>query len=54
MTQQEQQYIVQIKNTLMEVSTKGQDTILMSECLKALTSLVNSPIEVDIEKDKEE
>lgn len=54
MTQQEQQYLTQIKNTLMEVSTKGQDTILMSECLKALTSLINSPVEVDTEKNKEE
>lgn len=47
MTKLEQNYLKQIQNTLMEVSVKGQDIILMSECLKALTSLINSPVETE-------
>lgn len=46
MTKQEQNYLVQIQNTLMEINTKGNDTILMSECLKAINSLcVSEPTE---------
>lgn len=53
MTKPEQNYLKQIQNTLMEVSTKGQDTILMSECLKALSTLVNSPAEAEKEAEEE-
>lgn len=50
MTKQEQTYVQQIKNTLMEISTKGADTILMSECLKALNTLCATPIEEEQEE----
>lgn len=51
MTKNEQTYLQQIQNTLMEVSVKGNDTILMSECLKALQSLIAAPVEGEQEEE---
>ena len=45
MKKAEQDYLKQIYATLMEVSTKGQDTIMMSECLRALSTLTVVPLE---------
>lgn len=51
MTKSEQTYLQQIQNTLMEISVKGNDTLLMSECLKAMQSLINAPIEGEQEEE---
>lgn len=39
MTEQELQQLGKIYNTLTLVSTKGEDTVTMAECLKALKAL---------------
>lgn len=52
MTQQEQNLLNRINVTLMEISTKGQDTILMSECLKAIGSMLSAPVEVEAEQEE--
>lgn len=51
MTKQEQAYLQQIQNTLMEVSVRGNDTLLMSECLKAIQSLIAAPVEGEQEEE---
>lgn len=33
--------LIQIYNALGTISTKGQDTITMAECLKAMIELIN-------------
>lgn len=39
MTQQQLTQLGKIYNTLGLISTKGEDTVIMAECLKALKSL---------------
>lgn len=51
MQKAEQDYLKQIYATLMEVSTKGQDTIMMSECLRALSTLTVVPVEETAEEE---
>ena len=51
MQKAEQDYLKQIYATLMEVSTKGQNTIMMSECLRALSTLTVVPLEETIEEE---
>ena len=54
MTEQELKQLGKIYNTLTLVSTKGEDTITMAECLKALKALYqelkNKPVETSIEE----
>ena len=45
MKKAEQDYIKQIQAALMEISTKGQDTLVMSECLRALSTLATMPVD---------
>ena len=45
MKKAEQDYIKQIQAALMEISTKGQDTLVMSECLRALSTLAAMPVD---------
>lgn len=41
MNNQELTQLNQIYNTLLMVSTKGQDTVLMGQCIYAMEQLVN-------------
>ena len=34
-----------IYNTLLEISTKGEDTLVMADCLRALEQVVNQVIQ---------
>lgn len=45
MKKAEQDYIKQIQAALMEIPTKGQDTLVMSECLRALSTLATMPVD---------
>lgn len=42
-----------IYNTLLEISTKGDDTVLMGECLKAFKNFIMTKKE-EIEKKEED
>lgn len=42
MNNQELTQLNQIYNTLLMVSTKGQDTVLMGQCIYAMEQLVNT------------
>ena len=46
-TQEQFELLQRIYNTMLEINTKGQDTLIMSDCLRALDSLIqvieNSP-----------
>ena len=50
MKKAEQDYLKQIQATLMEISTKGQDTLMMSECLRAIGALTTMPINEEEEE----
>ena len=43
MTQIEQEQITRIYNTLLLISTKGEDTIIMADCLRAISSMLQAP-----------
>ena len=53
MTQEQAFQLTRIYNTLLIVGTKGEDTIIMGDCLKAFKSLLPE-IEIIEEKEKEE
>ena len=50
MQKAEQDYLKQIQATLMEISTKGQDTLMMGECLRAIGVLTTMPINEEEEE----
>lgn len=50
MSEQNKQ-LAQIYNILMSISTKGEDTIRMANCLGALYNVINAP---QVEDDAEE
>lgn len=49
--------LVKIYNTLLTISTKGEDTLTMAECLKALRQSImemsSAPVENKEENNKE-
>ena len=51
MTQEEIQFLANIHNALMQIETKGENTIIMSTCLNGLKTFVESKIK---ENQKEE
>lgn len=53
MTQELKEQLFQIYNALMSISTKGEDSIIMVQCLQALSYLINN-YSNDIEAIKEE
>lgn len=42
MTKEQKTTIARIHNTLAEIATKGRDTLLMADCLKALENLYSA------------
>lgn len=42
MTQELKEQLFQIYNALMSISTKGEDSITMVQCLQALSYLINN------------
>ena len=53
MTQEQMTQYVRIYNTLMDINTKGNDTLIMADCLRALKALGES-IKIVEEKVAEE
>lgn len=53
MTQEQAVQLSRIYNTLLLVGTKGEDTIIMGDCLKAFKNLLPE-IKIDENKEKEE
>ena len=51
MTQEQATQLTRIYNTLLLVNTKGEDTIIMGDCLKALKNLMP---QISIIEDKKE
>ncbi len=51
MKQEQHNLLTQIYNYLMSIDTKGENTLIMSECLKAMQFLLQQPI---AEEDKQE
>ena len=49
MTMMEQEQLTRIYNTLMLISTKGEDTLIMADCLRAIQQLTEAPMEVSVE-----
>ena len=43
--------LIQIYNTLLMVSTKGEDTMVMSDCLRALKAYIEQGIREQQEKE---
>ena len=52
MTQEQVNQVIRIYNTLCTVATKGEDTIIMGDCLRAMHTLAQE-IQI-IENDKSE
>ena len=52
MTQEQMNQFVRIYNTLCTVATRGEDTIIMGECLRAMQTLAQE-IQI-VEDDKSE
>ena len=44
MKEQDTNFLKVLYNTLSLVSTKGEDTILMGECLKQLRDFIDNPV----------
>lgn len=49
MTMMEQEQLTRIYNTLMLISTKGEDTLIMADCLRAIQQLAEAPMEASVE-----
>lgn len=47
MTKMQQEQLARIYNTLLLISTKGEDTLIMAECLRAMQDMINAPMAVD-------
>ena len=50
MKEQDTNFLKVLYNTLSLVSTKGEDTILMGECLKQLRDFINRLVDLQEEK----
>ena len=48
MTQMQQEQLTRIYNTLMLISTKGEDTLIMADCLRAIQELTQEPFLEDV------
>ena len=48
MTQMQQEQLTRIYNTLMLISTKGEDTLIMADCLRAIQELAREPFLADV------
>lgn len=46
MTQSQKEQLTRIYNTLMLISTKGEDTLVMADCLRAIQQLYNEETSV--------
>ena len=44
-TKEQVEQLSRIYNTLLEISTKGEDTLVMADCLRALEQVVNQVIQ---------
>lgn len=53
MKEQDINFLKVLYNTLSLVSTKGEDTILMGECLKQLRDFINRLVDLQEEKNSE-
>ena len=52
MTYEKLETLSRIYNTLLLISTKGEDTIIMADCLKAIKNFViNEQKELEIEEE---
>lgn len=40
-TKEQVEQLTRIYNTMLEISTKGEDTLVMADCLRALSQVVN-------------
>lgn len=46
--------LTRIYNTMLLINTKGEDTIIMSDCLKALRSFIASVEQEQVQNQQEE
>ena len=44
-TKEQVEQLSRIYNTLLEISTKGEDTLVMADCLRAFQQVVNQVIQ---------
>ena len=51
-TQEQLNQLSRIYNTLLEIQTKGEDTLIMADCLRALQETILSIKENDIKKEQ--
>lgn len=52
MTQMQQEQLTRIYNTLMLISTKGEDTLIMADCLRAIEQLMQEPFIEDASEEE--
>lgn len=50
-TEEQLDQLIRIYNTLFEIQTKGEDTLIMADCLRALQETILSIKENDIKKE---
>ena len=54
-TQEQLEQLTRIYNTMLEISTKGEDTLIMADCLRALEqTVINIKQNPILSKEKEE
>ena len=46
--------LLRIYNTLLQIETKGESTMLMADCIRALQTVINTPDEVKDEQGNED
>ena len=44
-TREQVEQLTRIYNTMLEIRTKGEDTLVMADCLRALEQVVNQVIQ---------
>lgn len=52
-TKEQIEQLIRIYNTFFEISTKGQDTLIMADCLRELgqiINIINSSSDINIEE----
>lgn len=54
MKKEELVFLNQIQNTLELISTKGEDTLLMADCLRALKHFIQQQKETQLTQEKKE
>lgn len=52
MSQEQINNLIRIYNTLLLVNTKGEDTMIMSDCLRALQNFINEAQESNTVKEE--